>query len=334
MKLLYSFPFTTHGGLALMLIVAIPRTTLQQNNVTLNEAHGEHLNSTHHHHHKHSDYKTMLAATGSIFLISISGILSVLVIPIMQKLFYQHLIQFLIALAIGTLSGDALIHLLPHALSNRHHDHEEDNHVKAVLVGFSASIAVVLFFCFEKIINIAGEQCSKNSDRDEQVPIENKVTILRQGHVSSDKANGDRQCFNKYSNFCVTQFDTESQSDISENKMMHGVGEKSNNDKKNEEVDETSAKANSVVPETVIISQHEVVHHGHSHAHHHLHSAPKNISSVAWMVIVGDGIHNLADGLAIGAAFTSGFVSGFSTTLAVFCHELPHEVGEFLADWK
>ena len=68
------------------------------------------------------------------------------------------------------------------------------------------------------------------------------------------------------------------------------------------------------------------------------------------MVIFGDGIHNLADGLAIGAAFsesyTSGtfsinltkkfrfndfspFFSGLSTSIAVLCHELPHEVGDF-----
>ena len=81
--------------------------------------------------------------------------------------------------------------------------------------------------------------------------------------------------------------------------------------------------------ETVIITQHEVHHHGHSHAHSPLHSAPKNISSVAWMVIFGDGIHNLADGLAIGAAFGDGYMSGFSTSIAVLCHELPHEIGDF-----
>lgn len=81
--------------------------------------------------------------------------------------------------------------------------------------------------------------------------------------------------------------------------------------------------------DTVIISQHEVAHHGHSHAHSHLHSAPENISSVAWMVIFGDGIHNLADGLAIGAAFADGAMSGFSTSVAVLCHELPHEIGDF-----
>ena len=51
------------------------------------------------------------------------------------------------------------------------------------------------------------------------------------------------------------------------------------------------------------------------------------MSSVAWMVILGDGIHNLADGMAIGVAFASGTWSGVSTSVAVLCHELPHEIG-------
>ena len=46
------------------------------------------------------------------------------------------------------------------------------------------------------------------------------------------------------------------------------------------------------------------------------------------MVIVGDGFHNLADGLAVGAAFSASFTSGLSTAVAVFCHELPHELGK------
>ena len=72
----------------------------------------------------------------------------------------------------------------------------------------------------------------------------------------------------------------------------------------------------------------QVQHHGHSHAHAHLHSAPRNMASVAMMVILGDGVHNLADGMAIGVAFAAGTWSGVSTSVAVLCHELPHEIGE------
>lgn len=80
---------------------------------------------------------------------------------------------------------------------------------------------------------------------------------------------------------------------------------------------------------TVILREHENRHHGHSHTHGHVHAAPKTMSSVAWMVVMGDGLHNFTDGMAIGAAFASGIAGGLSTTVAVFCHELPHELGDF-----
>lgn len=53
-----------------------------------------------------------------------------------------------------------------------------------------------------------------------------------------------------------------------------------------------------------------------------------NSSSV--IVLVGDSIHNFMDGLAIGVAFTADFYIGVSTSIAIFCHEVPHELGELI----
>ena len=164
-----------------------------------------------------------------------------------------------------------------------------------------------------------------NSTRDS----DKKLNIVREGHMVSDKARGENICKNKYSNYCAKDFDQEIQTSR-DDLVLQSRGLLP--DKNTVRLGTSSTTSTLADPDhdTVIISQHEVVHHGHSHAHSHLHSAPQNISSVAWMVVFGDGIHNLADGLAIGAAFADGYMSGFSTSLAVLCHELPHEIGKAL----
>lgn len=96
-------------------------------------------------------------------------------------------------------------------------------------------------------------------------------------------------------------------------------------------LDNGSVESRKLAPEnyTIILREHESKHHGHSHTHGHVHSPPSSFSAVAWMVIMGDGLHNFTDGMAIGAAFSNNIAGGFSTALAVFCHELPHELGDF-----
>ncbi|ESO86766.1 hypothetical protein LOTGIDRAFT_79473, partial [Lottia gigantea] len=61
-----------------------------------------------------ADFDLWGYSTVAVIIISLGGLLGVAVIPIMQKVFYNHLLQFLVALAVGALAGDSLLHLLPH----------------------------------------------------------------------------------------------------------------------------------------------------------------------------------------------------------------------------
>ena len=104
-------------------------------------------------------------------------------------------------------------------------------------------------------------------------------------------------------------------------------------------------------------------HHGHSHPHSHndlsagkssslepktelrSRKSPKDVTQVtpqpppetlsdganpslrlsAYLNLFGDFTHNITDGLAMAASFYSSPALGAVTTIATFCHEIPHE---------
>ena len=63
--------------------------------------------------------------------------------------------------------------------------------------------------------------------------------------------------------------------------------------------------------------------------HHHEHDALGRAEQQNRMVMVGDLLHNMIDGVAIAAAFLVNPATGFITTLAVSAHEIPKELGTF-----
>ncbi|XP_069119557.1 zinc transporter ZIP6-like [Argopecten irradians] len=266
-------------------------------------------------------------STIATIVISLVGLLGVAVVPIMKKSFYNHLFSFLVALAVGALSGDAMLHLLPHALLGGHHSDEANNnnekgdkHHTAVLKGLCGMGAICLFFTMERLLSIITNIKYKQKKKakrplfvKDSKQLDDKLTIipLTTGQCGAMPVT-DLDCKGQVlgihpgqkaiNNFLESSLEKCSVEHVADN----------NNDRQVDIVDEENAS------DILCRSQ-----HGHSHV------LPTTVASLAWMVLLGDGIHNLCDGLAIGAAFSSSITEGFSTSVAIFCHELPHEVGDF-----
>ncbi|XP_075219312.1 solute carrier family 39 fear-of-intimacy [Lycorma delicatula] len=324
-------------------------------------------------------YSVWMYATLSIVVISLCGLGGVIVIPVMEKVFYQKLLQFLVALAVGTLCGDALLHLLPHAMLPRNsytrstsHPHGHlhsfemaDNHDTNMWLGLVAVFGVIFLYFTEKGLTYIADWRKRKQRKKQALP---RVRVMREPEAAglvSKTAVGEKLCKHKYSSYpyCYGEITDNAETQKIANESKDGLDVKNINDKVGKEENGlastrqytyTKDKANGADPAverellnpekelndlseshgneesyTIIIREHESAHHGHSHQHGHVHAAPTSISSVAWMVVMGDGLHNFADGMAIGAAFATNISGGFSTALAIFFHELPHELGDF-----
>jgi len=79
--------------------------------------------------------------------------------------------------------------------------------------------------------------------------------------------------------------------------------------------------------EKLVLWRHCHSDHCEAHASHDEH---KTTEATGWMILVGDGMHNLVDGVLIAAAFMTDIHLGIVTALAIAAHEIPQEVGDFV----
>ncbi|XP_012608961.1 zinc transporter ZIP5 isoform X1 [Microcebus murinus] len=219
----------------------------------------------------------LLHSALAVLLLSLPAPLSLLLLRLLGPRLLRPLLGFLGALAVGTLCGDALLHLLPHVQEGQHAGPsgrpEEDLSPGLLVLGG-------LFLLFV---------------------LENMLGLLRHQGLRP------RCCRRKRRDLATPNLDPEDGSGMALQPLQATP-----------EPGAQGQKADSQPPPAPAPSGHQ----GHSHGH-------QGGTNITWMVLLGDGLHNLTDGLAIGAAFSDGFSSGLSTTLAVFCHELPHELGDF-----
>uniref|UniRef100_A0A672IZQ5 Zinc transporter ZIP4/12 EF-hand domain-containing protein n=1 Tax=Salarias fasciatus TaxID=181472 RepID=A0A672IZQ5_SALFA len=189
---------------------------------------------------------------------------------------FQLCIQFCISLAVGSLSGDALLHLVPalglHSHEGEHsHSHDEvPDYVYKMLV---AVAAVYLFYLMEMIFCL--------------------ITYKDHGH----------------------QYQLDHGNDSDPHHCDHGrVLEMYQQERAEKKKSQSASRAELTT--TVLMTEASLF-------------VSTGMRMLPLMITIGDGIHNFADGLAIGAAFSVSWKSGLATSLAVLCHELPHELGDF-----
>ncbi|MBR7781033.1 ZIP family metal transporter [Undibacterium luofuense] len=81
--------------------------------------------------------------------------------------------------------------------------------------------------------------------------------------------------------------------------------------------------------EKAAILRHSHHHEGDGHHHEHGHDAHE-AGKAGWMILVGNGMHNLTDGILIAAAFLANPHLGIVTAFAIIAHEIPQEIGDFI----
>ncbi|KAM8849552.1 zinc transporter ZIP6 isoform 1-T2 [Spinachia spinachia] len=284
----------------------------------------------------------------SITVISLLSLAGVVLIPLINRVFFKFLLSFLVALAVGTLSGDAFLHLIPHSLGGHQHQHQHsgteagdhlhrEENLDAVWKGLTALSGVYVMFLIEHFLTLG------------------KMYKDKKQKIQKDKADPEKRLAVEENDLKPSE-DVETNGGVSEEEQSmlapqvsvvspQGYGGAEGDGAYTAE--DCENKCHSHFHDTVGPADsmhhhhhdyHHILHHHHSQNHHphsHSHSYSEEhfqqagVATLAWMVIMGDGLHNFSDGLAIGAAFTKGLSSGLSTSLAVFCHELPHELGDF-----
>ncbi|XP_040921962.1 zinc transporter ZIP12-like isoform X5 [Toxotes jaculatrix] len=185
---------------------------------------------------------------------------------------YALILQLFVGLAVGTLSGDALLHLIPQILGLHDSTHSHDEHYtegKEYLWKILGMIAGIYgFFLIERMFSFF---------------------VPSHGHGHSGDLPLELSC------------NGQSQRGKSISTIQLGP------------VDDL--ECTEISPE-----------HANTRSSSH---QRQGVPLLAVMIIVGDSLHNFADGLVVGAAFSFSAETGMATTVAILCHEIPHEMGDF-----
>nr|CAD2175438.1 unnamed protein product [Meloidogyne enterolobii] len=263
----------------------------------------------HHEHSQHSHLQQnarpsplLVWSVGLSFVtvVGLCAVVGILVMRVLTKKYYNRFITFFVSVGVGSLSGSAMFHLLPQAfdLAQEHshggfgEEHTHDNH-DYLNKSFAAIIGIYLFFFSDKIIKIVVE----SRKRPQKDSAELHQARHRHGNTKKDHAENGQPTNGK-----------DLKVDQSNENLL----------RTNEGKDKRFDVDHSIKQQTHALCIHD----------HDVKEGDSVIATVAWMIILGDGLHNFIDGVTIGASFSESLLSGISVSVAVLCEEFPHELGD------
>lgn len=279
-----------------------------------------------------------ILASCSVLVISVVGALVVLIVPFLQHDHQSNVSQLFVGLAMGTLTSDALLHLLPHAFFKKAHKHGKDtttdtkhqnhsehlheklheeakteghhSHDDYVWIGMMCLLGIIGFYVFERLVSILRDLSHEHAHEDDSTKSQRCASIAPNSALMPPE---------------LEKLNHKHEHEMKEKSAVEGnhAGALMNGGSEVQVHDECHRS-------TITFANPDGEGYMHLGAHHHHHHKAAKAPNAALMVLIGDIVHNLFDGMAIGVAFSGHEVwGGISTSIAVLCHELPHELGDF-----
>ncbi|KAH3888176.1 hypothetical protein DPMN_012205 [Dreissena polymorpha] len=232
-------------------------------------------------------------------VINICSLGGVIALPFIHGDMYKKVLIYMVGLAVGTLAGSSLLFLIPEALELTEQELDINSHVWKSMV---VIVGIFAFFNIERILKMITEWREKNNDRTQTTGTSMDFSSFHQTRNPLPYKNVDGL------------------------PHLSPCGE---NDSSGSDKDSTGTSSISLTEIDQVRdenTQEDLPINAGRPQHHHSH---RKVKPVAWMIIFGDGLHNFIDGISIGAAFTESILAGVSVSIAIFCEELPHELGDF-----
>jgi solute carrier family 39 (zinc transporter), member 7 len=247
-------------------------------------------------HTKEINYQVWLEALGCTAIISVAPIFILFFVPLDNTAAHEPFLKVLLSFASGGLLGDAFLHLIPHALdphdpsgSDHKVDHDHHDHGHSHDHDHSAHMYVGLWIVAGIMTFLLVEKVIRFY----------KVHPHSHGH--SHGATPVDQSADKEK--------PKSHSGDSKETTKGGSSEVRKRTKSSDKTEPTAAEESS---DAEIVS-----------------STSQEIKVAGYLNLAADFAHNFTDGLAIGASFLIGQSIGIVTTVTIFFHEIPHEIGDF-----